>query len=45
MEKIKPIAAVGDKPRQKSHTQPPQKKEKNNFDEFFKKAIDKIKIK
>ena len=44
MKKIKPAAAVGDKPRQKSHASQPQKKKKNNFNEFFKKAIDKLKV-
>ena len=43
MEKIKPIAAVSDKPRQKSLTPQPQKKEENNFDKKNKKAIDKLK--
>ena len=39
MEKIKPIAAVGDKPRQKNHIPQPQKKEENNFDKIFKKVL------
>lgn len=39
MEKIKPTAAVGDKPRQKSHTPQSHKKEEKNFDEIFKKVL------